>query len=211
MAASGRAQWPPRPAWPCGQAGSVPQGLGKEPPNCPLLSSPSGVDPVPLWSPGRGNPCPLGHPFLRLPCPPQPQGPLLGAVPCPALPRRPSGTPGPSLVFPLALDTARPRNNTHSPLCQKRQKLLTPFIGLADRLLHAILVLPKVACSRGTTDSMPGVLLALSPGIAGSPSRASSPLRCNPANHAHLARQTPCLSPPLLHGHLHWVQDGSEC
>lgn len=92
-------------------------GAGKGAPSCPPLSSPSGVEPVPLWSPGRGNPCPPGRPFLRLSCPPQPQGPLLGAVPCLALPRRPSGTPGPSLVYPLALDTARPRNNTHSPLC----------------------------------------------------------------------------------------------
>lgn len=86
-----------------------------------------------------------------------------------------------------------------------------PFSGLADRLLRAILVLPKVVYSGGTTASVPGVLLALSPGTAGSPSRASSPLRCNPANRARLARQTPCLSPPLLHGHLHRVQDGGEC
>lgn len=49
-------------------------------PNCPPLSSPSGIKPAPLWSLAHGSPRPPGHPFPRL------LGPLCWE-PSPALPQ----------------------------------------------------------------------------------------------------------------------------
>lgn len=100
MAVSGGGQWLPR------------IGAGEGAPDCPPLSVPSGAEPAPSWCPAHGMPCP----FLRLLQPPQSPAPL-GAGPCPAPAHHPPGMPGSSLIFPLALDTARPRNNRYSLLC----------------------------------------------------------------------------------------------